>query len=163
MKTNIFTLWMTGIPCSGKTTIAIALKKRINNIVVLDGDEMRKGINSDLGFSINDREENARRISHMAKHLNDNGISVIVSTISPTNKIRGNAKNIIGNYFKLCYVKCDSSVCMKRDVKGMYASKTNFTGKDSPYEEPLSYDVMVDTESLSPNECVINIENILII
>ena len=154
MSDKVFTLWMTGIPCSGKTTLAFGVKRLCDKIIVLGGDEQRKGINSDLGFSNDDRMENARRLAHISKFLNANGISVIVSTISPSDEIRRSANNIIGDYFKLCYINCEKSLCVERDVKGMYASKSNFTGKDSPYEIPIYADVVVNTSNKSIESCI---------
>jgi len=162
MSDKVFTLWMTGIPCSGKTTLAFGVKRLCDKIIVLDGDEQRKGINSDLGFSNHDRMENARRLAHISKFLNTNGISVIVSTISPSDEIRISSKNIIGDCFKLCYINCEKSLCVERDVKGMYASKSNFTGKDSPYEIPIYVDLVVNTSNRPVDGCVELIWNYII-
>lgn len=140
--------WMTGLSGSGKTTLA-----KSTSLLNLDGDEIRNTINSDLGFSIDDREEHIRRISLMAKSLSDNGYDVIVSTISPTENIRNVAKDIIGNSFELIYINADIKECIKRDVKGLYKKKLNeMTGIGSIYEEPSNYDYIINTKKQSIEE-----------
>lgn len=153
-------VWMTGLSGAGKTTIAEEAKKIYKalyhkNLAVLDGDEMRKALCSDLGFTVVDREENIRRIAHVAKILSDNGVPVIVSTISPTNKIREIAKSILGDTMKLVYVSAPLEVCQERDVKGLYQKARegripNMTGVGSAmassFEQPDTYDLMLPTE-----------------
>lgn len=147
------TLWLTGLPCSGKTTIAKRLKEELDNngfrTVHFDAEHIRGTLNADLGFSEKDRVENLRRVAHVAKLFNDNGIFVIASFVSPTNKMRRMIKEIIKN-MKLVYLKCDLKICEKRDVKGMYRKARRglireFTGISAPFEIPNNADVVVDT------------------
>ena len=162
IKTLRTTLWLTGLPCSGKTTLAKRLKEELDNrgykAVSLDGDDVRGKLNEDLGFSAKDRNENLRRIAHVAKLFNENGNFVIASFVSPTNAYRKMAKEIIGN-FKLVYVKCSVETCEKRDVKGMYKKARtgeikDFTGVSAPFEEPKDADIVVDTEKNDLETCV---------
>lgn len=162
VKTLNTTLWLTGLPCSGKTTLAKRLKEELDNrgykAVSLDGDDVRGKLNEDLGFSEEDRNENLRRIAHVAKLFNRNGNFVIASFVSPTNKYRKMVKEIIGN-FKLVYVKCSVEECEKRDVKGMYKKARkgqikDFTGVSAPFEEPGDEDIVVDTENNGLETCV---------
>jgi adenylylsulfate kinase len=156
------TLWLTGLPCSGKTTIAKRLKEELDNrafkAVLLDADDIRNKLNVDLGFSPEDRKENLRRVAHVAKLFNDNGNFVIASFVSPNDEYRKMVKEITGN-FKLVFVKCSPEVCQKRDVKGMYKKAKageikNFTGVSAPFEEPLDADIVIDTERSTVEECV---------
>ncbi len=156
------TLWLTGLPCSGKTTLGKRLKEELDNrgykTVHLDGDDVRNKLNADLGFSDQDRRENLRRIAHVAKLFNENGNFVIASFVSPTEEMRKIVKEIIGN-FKLCFLKCGLETCEKRDIKEMYKKARkgqikDFTGISAPFEEPKKPDVIVDTETLSPETCV---------
>ncbi len=156
------TLWLSGLPCSGKTTLSKRLKEELDNrgfkAVHLDADDVRNTLNADLGFSPEDRIENLRRIAHVAKLFNDNGNFVIASFLSPLNEYRVLVRTIIGN-FKLVYVRCSLSTCEDRDVKGMYkkarqGEMINFTGISAPFEEPLNADIVVDTEHYSEEECV---------
>jgi len=156
------TLWFTGLPCSGKTTLAKRLKEELDNCgfktVHLDADDVRSALNSDLGFSSEDRRENLRRVAHVAKLFNENGNFVIASFVSPAEEYRQMAKEIIGN-FKLVFVKCSPKTCEERDVKGMYKKARNgeirdFTSVSAPFEEPANSDIVVDTEHSSLEECV---------
>jgi adenylyl-sulfate kinase len=156
------TLWLTGLPCSGKTTLAKRLKEELDNrgyqAVHLDADDVRNELNADLGFSPQDRHENLRRISHVAKLFNENGNFVVASFVSPSNEYRKMIRGIIGN-FKLVFVKCCLKVCEERDVKGMYKKAKSgeikdFTGISAPFEEPLDADIVVDTEKSSVEDCV---------
>lgn len=156
------TLWLTGLPCSGKTTLAKRLKEELDNrgfkTVHLDADDIRNKLNADLGFSPEDRKENLRRVAHVAKLFNENGSFVVASFVSPTNEYRKMIKEIIGN-FKLVFLKCSLEACEKRDVKGMYKKAKNgeikdFTGVSAPFEEPLDADIIVDTEHNSIEDCV---------
>ena len=162
IKTLRTTLWLTGLPCSGKTTLAERLKEELDNrgykAVSLDGDDVRSKINADLGFSAEDRKENLRRIAHIARLFNKNGNFVIASFVSPTNELRKMIKEIIGN-FKLAYLKCSVETCEKRDVKGMYKKARKgeiekFTGISAPFEEPENADIIVDTETLEVETCI---------
>jgi adenylylsulfate kinase len=156
------TIWLTGFPCSGKTTLAKRLKEELDNrgykTIHLDGDDIRGKLNADLGFSPEDRKENLRRIAHVSKLFNENGNLVIASFVSPTNELREMIKEIIG-HFKLCFVKCSVETCEKRDVKGMYKKARNgeikeFTGISAPFEEPENPDIIIDTEALDVESCV---------
>src|SRR5487761_1144578 len=160
-----FTIWMTGLPGSGKTTIAGILKSRLENehgrfVEVLDGDEIRKGLSRDLGLSKEDREEHARRVSYLAKVLSRNGVISIVALISPYKSSRERAKELIGaDKFVEVYVKASLNACERRDPKGLYAKArkgeiTNMTGIQDPYEEPTAADIVIDTEKYSPTESV---------
>lgn len=162
IKTLYTTLWLTGLPCSGKTTLSKRLKEELDNrsykAVCLDGDDVRGQLNADLGFSAEDRKENLRRIAHVAKLFNRNGNFVIASFVSPTNEYRKMVKDIIGN-FKLVYLKCPVEVCEERDVKGMYKKARSgeikeFTGVSAPFEEPDDADIVIDTQTQDPESCV---------
>ena len=156
-------IWFTGLSGSGKTTLATELEKRLNFngylTQILDGDNIRSGINNNLGFSEEDRMENIRRISEVSKLLINSGVITINSFISPTREIRNRAKEIIGNEnFIEIYVSTPLEVCEKRDVKGLYKKARegiirNFTGIDSPFEPPDNPDVEVDTSTLGVEEC----------
>lgn len=164
-------IWLTGLSGAGKTTIAEGAKRYLDGLhilsYVLDGDELRDGLCSDLGFSAKDRNENIRRIAQVAKLFSDIGIVTIVSTISPFIESRLNAKNIIGERYVEVYVKANMDTCTKRDPKGLYkrvsvGSINNFTGVDSPYEEPESPDYIIDTEQWGEEECIENLVNIIL-
>ena len=157
-------IWMTGLSGAGKTTIAqhfeVALNRKGYLTQVLDGDNIRSGINNNLGFSEEDRYENIRRISEVSKLLMDSGIICINSFISPTNEIRMMAKQIIGqeNFIEV-FVDAPIEVCEQRDVKGLYEKARrgeikNFTGIDSPFEPPEDADVVLHTDKLSIDDCV---------
>lgn len=164
---KLFTLWMTGLSGAGKTTLAYSLKELHKGIVILDGDELRSTVNKDLGYDDKSRSENVRRVAEIAKIFNSNGKSTIVSLTTPFEKDRQIAKSIIGNQFKLCYVKCPMETCESRDVKGLYKQArskqiTNFVGVSIKYEEPYYYDMMVDTSRLSLMECIMALDNYLL-
>ena len=157
-----FTIWLSGLPCSGKTSIAEKLEsklKEMNYLVArLDGDDTRKGLNSDLAFSPEDRKENLRRVAHVADLFNKKGIFVLASFIAPMEENREMIKSIVGN-FNLVFVKCRIEECVRRDVKGMYALAKSgelrgFTGISAPYEEPENADLVLDTENLDIDSCV---------
>ena len=157
------TLWLTGLSGSGKSTIAHALELRLMNMgqacYVLDGDNVRHGLNRDLGFSDTDREENIRRVAEVAHLFNDAGMLVIASFISPTRNIRGVAREIIGDSFIEVFVDCDLEECENRDPKGLYKKARageikQFTGISAPYEEPDSPDIVVSTAHLSVDQAV---------
>jgi len=160
MNGNVF--WFTGLSGSGKSTLVESIKPNLYTpIVILDGDIVRNGLNKDLGFSIEDRKENIRRIAEVAKIFSNNGIDVMVAFISPTIEIRKMAKTIIGKKFKEIYVKCSYDECKNRDVKGLYAKVErgeikNFTGKDSPYEAPDYPDLILDTEIFDLKSCILD-------
>ena len=156
------TFWFTGLSGSGKSTIARALERRLFDAGVpvyrLDGDNLRSGLNSDLGFSKKDRTENIRRAAEVAHLFNEAGISVISAIISPFNRDREGAKKIIGEEsFVEVFVDTPVEVCEKRDTHGLYARAragqiTDFTGVSSPYEAPLNPDVVVSTAEQSPEQ-----------
>lgn len=157
-------LWFTGLSGSGKSTIAIALEKRLMQediyCVVLDGDNIRSGINSDLTFTVEDRQENIRRISEIAKLFAQSSVVTITSFISPTIEMRAKAKDIIGEEdFLEVFIDTPLEICESRDVKGLYAKARkgeikNFTGIDSPYESPTNPAVHIKTADKSVDECV---------
>ena len=161
MKQGIV-LWFTGLSGAGKSTLAIGLKKNKfpQKVYNLDGDVLRGGLNSDLGFSKEDRLENIRRNSHVARLLADEGYIVICSFISPYIEHRQLASNIIGKkYWNEVYIKCSIWECEKRDVKGLYKKVrqgliTNFTGINDVYEAPESPDLICDTEYDTIKECL---------
>ena len=158
------TLWLTGLSGSGKSTIGYALEKRLTEegraCFVLDGDNVRHGLNEDLGFSPEDRCENIRRVGEVAKLFNDAGLIVITAFISPFRKDRENAREIIGNErFVEVFVDAPIEVCEQRDPKGLYQKAREgeipeFTGVSSPYEPPDNADFIVDTSRLSVEEGV---------
>lgn len=153
------TLWFTGLPSSGKTTLAFAFKTFLDNypFVVLDGDMVRKVITSDLGFSIADREKNIARAAGIAELLNDQGINVISSFITPTVQTRYIAQKIVGpKRFYLVYIQCGIETCIKRDVKGLYKNNPKMlTGITQDFDDPTSYaDLVIDTEQYSLVQCV---------
>jgi adenylyl-sulfate kinase len=157
-------LWFTGLSGSGKSTIASLVQEQLylsgRHCYMLDGDNIRLGLNSDLNFSEEGRKENIRRIAEVAKLFIDSGTITICSFISPFEIDRENAKNIIQeeNFIEI-YVKCSLDECEKRDVKGLYKKARageipNFTGISSPYEEPKNPNIQIDTTSTSIEECV---------
>lgn len=160
-------VWMTGLSGSGKSTIAEALERKMYNAgffaQVLDGDNIRSGINNNLGFSIEDRQENIRRIAEVAKLYLSSGIITLNSFISPTKSIRQYAKDIIGKTdFIEIYINAPLSVCEERDVKGLYKKARSgaikgFTGIDSPYEAPQNpaLEILTDQQSLEDSVDII--------
>ena len=154
-----FVLWMTGLPCSGKTTLAKKLSDKVNNIAILDGDELREWL-SPKDFSREGINEHNRKVANLAKLLSNHNVPVLVSLVSPFNENRKDARKIIGdNKFIETYVKCSLSICEERDVKGMYKKArlneiNNFTGVNDDYDIPDNPDLIIDTENNSLNECV---------
>ncbi len=152
-------IWLTGLSGAGKTTLATELEKKIialgHHVILLDGDIIRNGLNSNLGFSEDDRMENIRRAAEVAKLFNDKGFSVICSFITPLNRMRALAKAIIGvQNFTEVFVDCSIETCEKRDVKGLYKKVRlkqidNFTGISAGFEKPLSPDLTINTEQNS--------------
>lgn len=155
-------IWMTGLSGSGKTSIAIALEQLLNKkgflTQVLDGDNVRTGINNNLGFSEEDRTENIRRIAEINKLFINCGIITINCFVSPTIAIRQQAKQIIGaNDFIEVFINTPIEVCEKRDVKGLYAKARkgeikNFTGIDAPFEAPETDFINLTTADTTPSE-----------
>ena len=155
-------VWLTGLSGSGKTTIAEGLRERLldqgRRVEVLDGDEVRKGLSADLGFSESDRKEHNRRVIYVAKLLAKNGIDVIIPLISPYRETRAFARAELPNFTEV-WVKCSIEECMRRDPKGLYARAlageiSDLTGLQAPYEEPLAPEVVVDTEVNNVANCV---------
>ncbi|MBD3216043.1 MAG: adenylyl-sulfate kinase [Candidatus Lokiarchaeota archaeon] len=160
MEHKGFTLWFTGLPCSGKTTLADALAEDLKNIGMkverLDGDIVRKSLTKDLGFSKEDRRLNIERVTFVAKLLTRNGVAVLCTFVSPYNNIRKNSREEIGEFI-LVYIKASPEICAERDVKGMWAKAKageieNFTGYDDPFEEPDDSDIIIYTEKETVNE-----------
>ena len=164
-------LWFTGLSGSGKSTLAHALEEKLFQkgcrTFVLDGDNVRHGLNSNLDFSESDRTENIRRISEVSKLMLESGLIVMTAFISPFNKDRNEAKKLISNDdFIEIYCKASLEICEARDVKGLYkkarAGKIkNYTGIDSPYEVPENPDLIIDTDNETLDNAVFKILNFL--
>ncbi|MDD8015452.1 MAG: adenylyl-sulfate kinase [Acidobacteriota bacterium] len=155
-----FTLWFTGLPCSGKSAVAdkVAeiLKDRGLRAERLDGDIVRQSLTRDLGFSKADRDENIRRVTFVAKLLTRNGVAVLTSFISPYKEIRAESRREIGTFLEV-YTKCALEVCIERDVKGMYKKAMRgeikeFTGISDPYEEPVDPEILLETDKETLDE-----------
>ncbi len=164
-------VWMTGLSGSGKTTIAIALERELQKqnffTQILDGDNIRTGINNNLGFSDADRTENIRRIAEVAKLFLNCGVITICCFVSPTEAIRNQAKAIIGEKdFIEIFVNTPIEICEKRDVKGLYAKARkgeikDFTGINAPFEIPANPDIEIKTENKKVEDCLKEIMNYL--
>lgn len=164
LKQHSVMIWFTGLSGSGKSTIAIALERELHKrgllCRILDGDNIRSGINNNLGFTEADRIENIRRIAEVSKLFVDTGIITIAAFISPSNDIREMAANIIGkDDFLEVYVSTPIEECERRDVKGLYAKARrgeikNFTGISAPFEAPAHPALTLDTSALSLEESV---------
>ena len=148
-------IWLVGLSGSGKSTLATGLENRLNQngyyTMLLDGDNLRTGLNKNLGFSESDRSENIRRTAEVSKLFANNGAITICSFISPTEEIRSMAQKIIGQKYYEVFVSCPLEVCEQRDVKGLYAKARsgeikNFTGIDSPFENPKHPNLEVKTD-----------------
>ena len=156
-------LWMTGLSGAGKSTLANALEQELNkkgkHTYILDGDNLRHGLNSDLGFSETDRNENVRRAAETAKLMIDAGLIAIVGLISPFKKERDWARSLFkDNQFKEIFISTSLEACEHRDTKGLYGKARrgevkDFTGIDSLYESPDNPDIMIDTENKTVAEC----------
>lgn len=156
-------VWMCGLSGAGKSTIANALERVLNQqgrfTVILDGDNLRSGLNGDLGFSDQDRLENIRRTAEVAKVFACQGIITLVSVITPRGEFRDLARGILGGDFFEVWVKASYQACSERDPKGLYAKAENgdlpqFTGRDSVFEEPSNPDLVLDTERASVEDNV---------
>lgn len=157
-------VWLCGLSGSGKSTLAIALEQRLSalgkHVYVLDGDNLRAGLNKGLGFSIEDRRENIRRVAEVSKLFADAGLVTLNSFITPTAELRALAREVIGKDSLVeVYVKASFETCRRRDVKGLYAKVEQglvpqFTGKDSGFEEPSDSDLVIDTESLTVEQSI---------
>jgi adenylylsulfate kinase len=167
LKQKGLAIWMCGLSGSGKSTIANAAERVLHQqgrfTIILDGDNLRTGLNANLSFTDEDRLENIRRIAELTKILVSNGVIVFISAITPRGDLRDLARGIVGeeDLFEV-FVKASFEICETRDVKGLYAKAArgeikNFTGKDNSFEEPLSPDLILDTESLSIEEAAIEL------
>ena len=165
------TIWLTGLSGAGKSTLAFALERHLiahgRACYVLDGDNIRHGLNKDLGFSHENRTENIRRVAEVAHLMNDAGLIVIAAFISPYHEDRGMARRIIGEgEFIEIYLCTPLSVCEERDPKGMYKkAKTGeiavFTGVSAPYEAPVSAALLLDTSTMDVAACIDRIAEVL--
>ena len=157
-------IWFTGLSASGKTTISTELEKRLINmgkaVYRLDGDNVRHGLNGDLGFSAEDRDENIRRIAEVAALFKDAGLITLAAFISPYQEARNFARKCAGSeHFYEIYVKADMETCAQRDPKGLYEKAfageiDNFTGVSAPYEIPQNPDLVLNTCDLNVEQCV---------
>lgn len=164
MRHHSFVVWFTGLSGSGKSTVANALEaalfERGLHTYLLDGDNVRHGLNKDLGFGDADRQENIRRIGETAKLFVDAGVIVLTAFISPFRIDRQIGRDLleIGEFIEV-FIKCPLSECERRDPKGLYRKARkgelkNFTGIDSAYEEPISPEITLETDHFSPDACV---------
>src|SRR5713226_8526594 len=149
-----FVIWLTGLPGSGKTTMASLLETELRErglrVETLDGDEVRKNLSPDLGFSRLDRETHAKRVAYVSRLLSRNGVITIVALISPFQSVRDDARKLIGRFVEV-WVKCSVETCRIRDPKGLYkraadCKMSNLTGIQDPYEPPVNPEITVDTE-----------------
>jgi adenylylsulfate kinase len=156
-----FTLWFTGLSGSGKTTVTNQLVKELRKrdipLEVLDGDIVRENLSKGLGFSKEDRDTNIRRIAFVANLLSRNGVPTITAAISPYREIRNEAREMMDDRFIEVYAKASVEVCEQRDVKGLYAKARSgeikeFTGVSDPYEPPENPEIVIETETQSPEE-----------
>lgn len=168
MKKGIV-IWLTGLPCSGKTTLSKEIEKYFQQknlpIQRLDGDVVRETISKDLGFSKKDRDINIERLSYVAQMLSDNGVNVVSAFVSPYQKMRDFTRSLCENFVEV-HVNCGIDECKRRDVKGMYAKAVrgeikDFTGVDDPYELPRNPEIVVSTEKENIKESVDKIINYL--
>ncbi len=154
-----FVIWLTGLPAAGKTTLARALKEELQRagkrVELLDGDEVRKWLSPEAGFTKEDRERHLMRVAYVSRLLARNGVVVIASFVSPYREVRRRIRKIVEEDAKFIevYVKCPLEVVIKRDPKGLYKKALageikNFTGIDDPYEEPLNPEVIVDSNKM---------------
>ena len=166
-------IWLTGLSGSGKSSIASELEARLNkdfgvHTYLLDGDNIRSGLNSDLGFSSEDREENIRRIGEVAKLMVDAGLVVITAFISPFQRDRDLVRKLLpGGQFWEVFVDCPLEICEQRDPKGLYQKAregtiAEFTGISSPYEPPQRPELVLDSANLSLDECVERVIKLLL-
>jgi adenylylsulfate kinase len=157
------TVWLTGLPGAGKTTLEKALKQALDSrqmpACVIDGDELRQGLCRDLGYATSDRQENVRRAAELARLINRSGTVAIVALISPLATQRAQAREIIGDSMVEVHVHAPLDVCQARDPKGLYrqarlGNLAGLTGVDDAYEPPSSPSLMLDTSQLSISDCI---------
>lgn len=151
--------WFTGLSASGKTTLSLALEKWMSNCIILDGDQLRKGLSADLGFSVADRNENIRRVAWLSKMLYERGMNVVTAFISPMKKSRDFARSLVGKDFIEIYLSTSLEVCESRDPKGLYKKARqgiikDFTGIDSPYEAPENPEFVFDTGEMTVDQII---------
>ena len=164
-RNNPSVFWFFGLSGSGKSTLSNLLSDQLKikgiSTVSIDGDQLRKGINQDLGFSSEDRMENIRRSAEIAKLLLENHEVVIASFITPEELHREKVREILGTAVRFIFVDADLNTCRERDVKGLYqkvdsGTMANFTGISAPFEHPSQVDLVLKTTELTPNECYLN-------
>ena len=165
-------IWFTGLSGSGKSTVAMGVERELHaqGILcrILDGDNVRAGINNNLGFSAEDRIENIRRIAEIGKLFVQTGVVTLACFVSPTNDIRQMAREIVGEEdFLEVYISTPIEECERRDVKGLYARARkgevkNFTGISAPFEAPVSPDIAIDTSKIPLAECVRTLTELII-
>lgn len=164
------TIWLEGLPGSGKTTLSRMLTSVLRGhgytTEMLDGDEVRKGLSPDLGFTRKDREVHAHRVGYVARLLSRNGVIVVVSLITPYESSRREIRSIIGDRMVEVWLRCPVEVCQERDPKGLYKKAmegtiTGVTGVDDPFEEPAAADLIIDTDKLSIDECIARVLQVL--
>ena len=162
LKQKGVVLWFTGLSGSGKSTVANAVEKKLCEAgkltYLLDGDNIRHGLNADLGFTVSHRIENMRRIAEVSKLFVDAGIITLTAFISPLRKDRNSVRQLLGGRFIEIFVDCSLNVCEYRDPKGLYKKARtgeikDFTGIDSPYEKPVNPEITVHTDTGSAAEC----------
>lgn len=163
-------VWFTGLSGSGKSTLAHTVEEQLFqrgcHAYVFDGDNVRHGLCSDLGFTAEDRTENIRRIAEMCNLFVDAGVVALTAFISPLHSDREMVRELMGKDFIEVFVRCPVEVCEQRDVKGLYKKARageieNFTGISAPYEEPQNPDLVVDTSQLSLDQCVNEVMQLL--
>ncbi len=164
-------IWFTGLSGSGKSTLAHTIEERLHQMdcrtYVFDGDNVRHGLNSDLGFSESDRSENIRRIAEMCNLFVDAGVIALTAFISPLHKDRAIVRQLMGDDFLEIYCRCPIEICEQRDVKGLYKKARageikDFTGISAPYDEPQNPDLVIDTDKLSLEESVESVLQLLV-
>ena len=160
-----FTVWLTGLPGAGKSTLAKLLDDHLRQlglpVALLDGDDVRKRLSKGLGFTREDREENIRRIAYVAKLISGVGGVTIVAAIAPYAQSRKEARGEIENFIEV-FVKCPLQICVERDPKGLYAKAqrgeiSHFTGISDPYEEPKNPEIIIETDTEQPEESLMKI------
>lgn len=167
-RNNPSVFWFFGLSGSGKSTLSNLLRHELKikgiSTVSIDGDQLRKGINQDLGFSSEDRMENIRRSAEIAKLLLENHAVVIASFITPEEQHREKVREILGTAVRFIFVDADLNTCRERDVKGLYkkvdsGTMVHFTGISAPFERPSQVDLVLKTNERTPNECISELLN----